>query len=245
MGVSSFQKIFSKNLVVFAISRKHGGVCLAAKEVVIDWGSKKIVQVGDWVRPVTSMDSGCLNAHDLCMTNQNVIRVFDVVTCWFTGQAATDSQPENWLMANRRIEHLGRIDGNNLTNYEDHPNSIWFEEKFTDRVPLEKLAYHRALGSLMMIKPEDLNLTLFSFYDAYGNKKSRILARFRYQGVGYSNLSVTDFNLENVLKDKIPNVGASPVQLRMPKGDDYHLCLSLGTCFEHTKCHHKLVAGIY
>lgn len=245
MRIFSPQQLICKTLVVFAISRKHGGICMAAKEVVIDWSNKKIVQVGAWVRPVSSMRSGCLKTQDLRMTNRNEVQLFDVINCWFVQSAFTESQPENWLMASRPIEHLGHIDAEDLAKYEDHPTSIWFEEGYTDRVRAENVSEHTFDGSLMMIRPEQLTLTLSSFVDPYGHNKSKIVARFRYRDIVYTNLSVTDLNVEQTLRAQIPAAGTPPVQVRLPKGDDYHLCLSLGTCFEHTMCHHKLVAGIY
>jgi hypothetical protein len=88
----------SKRIVCLAKSRKHGGRCVAGREIVEgSWGP--------WVRPVSKRPGHEISIPELRYGNGSEAALADVVTVHLEGHAPQGFQPENWVLANGAWAH--------------------------------------------------------------------------------------------------------------------------------------------
>jgi hypothetical protein len=215
---------FSKQFVVLSKSWKSGGYCVAGKEVRST--SNGLDFTSNWIRPVSS-DDGPIHF------NGNGPQLLDVIKVPILTHQDDRFQPENYLIdADRSWKRVNRIEPQQLENLVESPNSLWGEGCC---VAHSAIRWNRSSQSLYLVRPNNLYLNL------YWQGKKKIKVDFEYNGISYA-LNLTDPVIHReytqgqfVEPDEIK-------QFRLPRGDDYYLCVSLAA--EWRGQHYKLVASI-
>jgi len=231
-----------KEILVLAKSWKTQGYCVAGVEVVRAADGKP--RVGkDWLRPVTIAEDGkhhgCLPKH-LC----GDFRVFDIIDMELAHAETVCAQPENYLLRRpqirkvaspSRLEAVGKVARNDAC--------IWFDARTArdDQVSARVARCFTASGSLMLVQPENLTLSLELVNGSYG-VRNRIHASFFYAGREYRRITVTEPAVFKVFRNQFPKEPGDRVEKRLRNGDGYWLTLSLSPEFNGN--HYVLVAGV-
>jgi hypothetical protein len=211
---------YSKTLVLLANSCKHGGRCVAGKEVLNG-------KVGGWIRPTSHHANGELYVRDQQLAGGGQPAVLDVVEVPFARPAPSGFQTENHRLApGRDWLKRGRLPWAAVALAVDDCDQLWLDGYSSaggcnDRVPAERLG--ELAGSLLFIGPLRMDLHVLG---------TRVRGRFVYRQTVY-NLSVTD-----------PWIKAA--YARLPDGwyrlDRVFVCLSLAPVFHGYA--YKLAAAI-
>ena len=94
--------MYRKTIICFANSYKHGGYCLAGKE--IQGG-----HIGQWIRPVSNRPGHEVSAEEMRYSSEGAVRVLDIAQVHLDGPSPVAHQPENHLLArNVRWTRVGR-----------------------------------------------------------------------------------------------------------------------------------------
>lgn len=233
-------------VAVLACSWKQGGTCVAGRRVLpLANGGWRVTD--DWVRPVANDESWCgaLDVDQITCTNGARVRVGDIVKMPLWNVGGFYGQPENRIVADA-WEWVGELPLDQVRQLVDAPEHIWSDPlaEFDDRVTATIVATGQVQGSLLLIQPQNLEFCLTHEVNSYtGGSRTRLRAAFDYNGQRYSGLSVTCPALNRMLRNQFPALGGEPVTVRLRKGDDYLLCLSLSPEFRGN--HYKLVAAVY
>ena len=198
-------------VVILANSVKHNKHCVAGK----------VVGSSQWVRVVSIVNGAALS--DEQSKIRNVYGTFNVkplqkAIIELERPAPLLNQPENYLISDKRWEQHYSINCHELTNYLDHPESLWGKNSSIQY----EMIYHQDIKidqSLYLVKITDLKLL---------NNNNKRRASFTYNGNNYE-MPVTD-----------PNFGSLLQQEKEPQGI---LCISLGE--EYNGNCYKLVAAIF
>ena len=232
----------TKRLLILANSHKHGGRCLAGREVVVADGK---AQLGAWVRPVSGHGEGELSVAERTYPDRAFVSVGDIADVRLAGRVTDACQPENWTI---RLPtpwatvpvRFGRPTSAQLQEY---PSNLWREPgQKSDRVAHEWLILHPPVQSLYVIRPEELRLRFFTEQWPDENPRPKQLCLFRYRGVEYK-LKLTDPKIIDFYKNRIPRLGQPPLEVLMESDEDLLVCVSLAGVYRNY--HYKVVATVY
>jgi hypothetical protein len=208
-----------KTIVVLAKSIKHGKYCVAGKDI----NSK------EWIRPVSNINGAELSEKQCKCTNvqwqsqgkppynSGLLKKIEMK---FLQHAPLPNQPENYIVSDADWQQKYKIEKHEIQNYLDEPNTIWGDNDRIDYSLIENNIVS-IQQSLYLVKVDHLTL--------YKNEEDKRRASFCYKEKNY-DLSVTDPNFDNILKDNGQNLEGI-------------LCISLGENF-NGYCY-KIVATIF
>ena len=215
----------SKQIVVLSKSRRPGGCCVAGREVR---SASNGFNFGSWIRPVTLQ--GGIGDSDMRLNGGNVPSLLDIVKIPFEKPLPISGQPENYLIASgERWKRVGAIQPCQLPELAENPRTLWGNAH--DYVNHVDITWNLPGGqSLYLIKPTQLSLIC-----CFSHGRRRVKAQFQYNELCYA-LQVTDPVIHREYTQ------GQFRQFRLPRGDDYYLCVSLAAEWEDK--HYKLVASI-
>lgn len=219
----------TKRLLCLANSRKLNGRCIAGREFLD--GSP-----GAWVRPVSARANQEVSEYERQYQDGSDPTLLDVIDVPLLEPCPKGFQQENWLLDPE--QYWTRVDTcswEDLERFCEAVGPLWRNGSSTyhganDRIPLRDAAQERS--SLRLIYVESVRLQVFAPGEAFGNRKRRVQASFRFDRTYYS-LWVTDPNVER------PYLARADGNYSL--GECY-LTISLGEPF-NDHCY-KLVAAI-
>ena len=221
---------YIEQIVCLANSRKNSGRCIAGKEVLLHG-------YGSWIRPVSARPSGEVSEEERRFENGEDPRVLDIIDVPLIVAVPMLHQTENHIIASDCYwTKKGRLPWDEVKHLIDTPASLWSNGDSTyygvnDRVTVEQAA--TMTYSLLLIEPENPNISVQTEGAEFGNPRRRVRANFTYQGVQY-RLIVTDPVAERAFLAKPDG--------RYPLITTY-LCVSLGEAHTDGYCY-KLVAAV-
>jgi len=214
-------------IICLANSRKYLGRCVAGLRL----------DGGGWFRPVTSAEHGTLPVEQACCGGREVLPL-DVIRMWAVEPRPEAYQPENWLLARNRWEHVrraGPVDIGILYMYLERGPLLLGSR--TDRVEVSALE-RRPLGvSVALVAPQFLRWVVTTSVRGV----TQVRAKFELSRVPY-NLVVTDPVWERHMQAFPPGEHWAEACAREP-GRQTLLSISLGEPFTDGCCY-KLVAGV-
>ena len=192
-----------KRLLILANSIKHGGRCLAGREIFLNGESE--YRIGQWVRPVSHVDGKEIRHIERFYWPQDPVKVGDFAEVAVGEKMIDPWHPENWRLASsdawRRI--LDAFEFPSLDRLEERPRDLWLEPgQRTDRIAHEELLANPPAQSLVMIRPENFRMQLSSMM-IEGELTRRRRCLFRYRGVDY-DMGMTDPEIGNRYAACIP-----------------------------------------
>lgn len=211
---------YTVTILCLANSRKMSGRCIAGKEID---GNK----IGAWIRPVSAREHEEISERDRRYKNGHTASLLDILSIPMLRQKATAYQSENHLIADQFYWEKDR----NATWQEVESavdaiaGPLWINgyssfSGMNDRIPEDEAA--KLKTSLILIKPENMNIHVAPKGDPSAPQKRSVRARFSLNGNQYS-LGLTDAQMERkYLQGKD---GIFPVA-------DALLCISLGEPFK-------------
>ena len=181
-----------KRIVCLANSRKHGGRCVAGKELLPDG------RAGGWIRPVSDRAHGEVSEHERQYEDGNEPQLLDVVEMRLLAEKPECYHSENWLIdANVRWTKVGQVGREELPQWADPDEPLWSNDgALNDRMPIWEADYWA--GSMRLIRVEDLLITVSKPY-RYGSPYPFLKVSFNYLGDSYA-LRVTNPDIENTAK---------------------------------------------
>lgn len=215
---------FTKTIVVLAKSIKHGGHCVAGKDV----------NTGKWVRVVSDTNGAELSNQQCKCTNTQWQmngnqpynpKILQKLKINFSQVAPLINQPENHVVSENIVwQQEYRIDLSDLKNYLDNPISLWDEGSSINYHEIES---GNILISQSLYLVQVTNLKLYSYIDNYNKTKRR--ASFSYNEYDY-DFPVTDPNFDSILSNSSQLLNI--------------LCISLGEQYTDGVCY-KIIATIF
>jgi hypothetical protein len=227
--------------VILANSIRHAPCrCVAGREVVSD---RPPVTFGPWIRPVSAHGDGELFEPEIKLEDGTQPAILDVVDVPLAGPRPLPHQPDNWLIQRRgQWRKVGRMSAAYLSRLEENPPHLWLDGKHSDRTADRCFVEKSPPQSLWLIRPRDVRLRFWSepIADSEAHKRRR-RAVFRYGGIEY-DLPLTDQRLTSRFEEQIFAVDEPPLEVTLPNGDAYLLCVSLTTAYRGF--HYKVVATV-
>ena len=210
----------SKRVVLLAHSYKHGGFCVAGKEIVDG-------RPAAWVRPVSDRDFEEVSAAESTMSNGRPAELLDVVTMNLKMPVPRHHQQENWLLSADDWKWQMSIGWERLARLVDAEGDLWLEEgRANDRV--SSATANTLLDSLRLISVDRVN---FARRTWDGRAKWRAI--FDHHDARY-DLSLTDTaSLAELNRIDRVQVELGPSFLSISLGEVFN-----GFCY-------KLVAGVF
>lgn len=235
-----------QNVLILAKSYKPGGRCIAGK--IVDKIENNIIYLSNWIRPIPVNTTPINSAPISCCTLQDnkALQTLDIVEVNFDQNLNVVGQPENYSFHGASWEKISFMTPNSICNLIEKPNSLWLESvNHSDFVTHKYVLDNSIAQSLYLIKVTNLIIKLGIEWDTFNNKnKYKIHASFVYNGVQYSNFSITCPALRKALKNKYPGQGQPDILMPLIKNDNYVLCVSLGPNISNNR-HYKFVAAVY
>lgn len=226
--------------LILANSVKKHARCIAAREVLSS--ATGPLQLGNWIRPVTRVHEGAIEAKQLRLCQGGIASVLDVVDIPLTQAASDPGQPENWYFdENRQWSKVGVIPPSELIRFTDTPADLWLTGTRSDRIPETVQAERSAQHSLALIEPQSLQVHLWTErnpFEGYNQRKTRV--HFDYRGTNY-DMSMTDPAFSSTLPQH-PSIGSPCAIWTPPPGTRWRLCVSLTPSFNGF--HYKVVATV-
>lgn len=241
--------MLKKSIIVLANSYKPGGRCVAGKEVIQhDDGTWALTD--SWIRPVTSNSAthGSITSRHHCIDNRD-IKLMDIITVDLLHHSPDLGQPENWLIDESKSWVLeDQFNSTICAKLTDAPADLWLDNSQGVKLHEVGSSYEKAgriTNSLYLIKPENFKVHLSNDFNPWnGANKKESKVSFSYNGVKYSGISMTDTVLRSLLEPQYPAADGVHVIADLPKGDNYHICVSLSPIFDKTGKHYKLAAAV-
>jgi hypothetical protein len=221
---------YIEQIVCLANSRKHSGRCIAGKEVLPHG-------YGLWIRPISARPSAEVSEEERRFFNGEDPRVLDIIDVPLIAAVPMLHQTENHIIASDCYwTKKGRLPWAEVKHLTDTPTALWSNGDSTyygvnDRVTVEQAS--TMTHSLLLIEPENPNVSVQTDGAEFGNPRRRVRANFSYQGTEY-RLIVTDPVAERAFLAKPDG--------RYPLITAY-LCVSLGEAHTDGYCY-KLVAAV-
>lgn len=221
---------YVKTIVCLANSRKHGGRCIAGKEVLPK-------AYGPWIRPISARPSAEVSTEERCYENGGDPCVLDIVEIPMVAAAPSLHQSENHIIdAGLYWTKSAELPWGELQHLVDRPAMLWANgdssyNGLNDRIMLNDAT--RMTNSLVLIEPDKLSVEVQREGEGFGNPRRRVRASFRLQNVSYT-LAVTDPVAQRAFLAKPDNDYPLP---------DTYLCISLGEAYTDGYCY-KLVAAV-
>ena len=216
-----------KTIVCLAKSVKHGGYCIAGKEI----------ESREWIRPVSDREDEEMRPEDCTCEGNKQPCVSDIISVPLLEPRPNSYQRENHLIDSGHTWIIrGRIPWTRLLELVDATRgTLWVNGHssyygMNDRVP--EASSSEVPSSLTFIRPVDLTVCVETEGAEFGNPRRKTRAKFTYDG-HYYKIAVTD----PIIKDKF---WSQPGQ--HPMGNNSLLCVSLGEI--HEGYAYKLAAAI-
>lgn len=220
---------YTKRIVCLASSFKHGGLCIAGREVT-ERG------FGPWIRPVSARSTAELSREEYAYEDGEWPKPLDLIEVPLLRAAPRRHQTENMLIDDeQRLVKRGRAGFHRLTGLCEHPESLWLDGESTFGGHLNCVSSAKAKqfnSSLCLIEVPSLQIEVVR--DRGGTKALRAL--FDYGGNTYK-LSITDPAAHR--RWGLLGLGTHPV----PANSKIFLCISLSEPYFDRRCH-KLVASV-
>jgi hypothetical protein len=221
---------YTKTIICLANSRKHSGRCIAGKEVLANG-------FGPWIRPVSARPSAEVSEEERRYEDGTDPHLLDIVEVPMLAPAPVLQQAENHILdAGYYWTKKGEFLFADLSKLVDLPEILWSNGDSTynglnDRVKVDVAA--GLPNSLVLLKPQDLSVSVQTEGAAFGNARRRVRASFKHNGTSYI-LAVTDPVAEREFLAK--SNGTYSVK-------NAYLCVSLGEAHTDGSCY-KLVAAV-
>jgi hypothetical protein len=218
-----------KRMVVLAFSFKHGGRCIAGREVTFSETGRP--SFGAWIRPVRAFGTGELLPAHYEYYRGGTPSLLDIVDVPVRQQQPEPLQPENWLVDEReQFRFVARLPAVYLSSLCEDPKGFWGEPgQRPDRVSATFLERFPPRHSLLLTQLNDV--------DVVPDSRNGFRLDFMARGKRY-RLKITDERFEERMGLWLNSIsGSTPLHFKQ-----LFACLSLGTEFEGF--HYKLVAGI-
>jgi hypothetical protein len=199
----------AKQIIILANSRKLSGRCVAGKDHEGQW--IRITKGGHEPIPVSEA------------INYPIGSVIEV-----SGLVNTPSRTYNFHTENsiyNRTRYIGNFRRDLIDRFLDHPDDIFGEGRVLDEEEAQELDY-----SLLFVEVQNLRL----YYRNYGQYGYKLRGDFEYNGITYTDISVTDSDTE-----------ARFANHRYPYSETYdraYITISLGEIFNGGS--YKLISGI-
>lgn len=203
-------------MVVLTKSSKYGNNCVAGIEVT----------TGNWVRLVTNDENshGAVSSLDLIYKDKKNVQLLDVIDVAILGVCKDVIQPENVLLdLNKKIEKVGHISLEEVLKIhpvETNGNILGNVYPYITAKRVSKVRH-----SLTIVEVKDLEI----IQNLNPSEEPKTKANFKYGGVEYENMSVTDRNFYSVENRK--------------KFSKAILVISIGTPYHER--YYKFVSAIY
>lgn len=238
-------------VIILAKSYKNGARCIAGKRCKSLPNNK--VKVHEWVRPALKNTAGeaiaPITHNEYRYSNQvGYTQVLDIMDIPYADDCTVAGQPDNFVVSkNKSWSKSSRFRADCVFNIIDTPDDIWLDTNTTtNKVTKSYVDNGNVEQSLYLIRPTAFEITLSNEYNDWEERYQRkSLASFSYNGISYTDISVTCPAARKMLKDDYPPEGGSAVTVKLPDGDEYAIVLSLSPIFEKTQMHYKFVATIF
>lgn len=198
-----------KQILILANSRKLSGRCVAGKDHNGEW--IRLTKGGHRPVPVSEAIS--------C----DVLKVVEVDGLRNTPSAEYNYHSENSVYNRARV--VATFDRNAVEQFLDNPEDIFGTGKLVDEEDAQELDY-----SLLFVSVQNLRI----YVKDCGQYGLKLRGQFDYNGIHYTDISVTDSSIEN----RLNNVG-------YPYAENYeeaYITVSLGELFNGSA--YKLISGI-
>jgi hypothetical protein len=221
---------YSKTIVCLANSRKMSGRCVAGKEI----DAKR--HLGPWIRPISDRETQEVSEEERWFENGKDPKLLDIIRIEMLEPRPHAHQSENHLIDSRYYwVREGKLDWGDIQSAIDRVDTLWTNGYHSyngenDRIPEDRVA---ALGgSLLLVKPENLVITVGVEGGGAFRSKRKVRARFALGRAKYV-IAITDPVVERLYHGK--EDGEYPVR-------DALLCISIGEPFQGF-CY-KLIAAV-
>ena len=218
----------SFQFICLANSRKLSGHCIAGRKI-------KDGVLGEWVRPVSSRNTGELLFEEIIFPEGELPQPLDIVSLLLGERIFHPFQRENFLAdITKPWKKVGEFPESDVPELCDKANSLWLNgynsyNGLNDRFPVE-FEKDKFGGSLLLIQPVHPVILVQEELDG----KRKIRCQFSYNGEVY-RLSVTDPFIEEAY------LGKAQGKYSMKNSRTY-FCISIGEPYRGF-CY-KLVAGV-
>lgn len=225
---------YVKRIICLANSFKHGGTCIAGKELLAGVPSGG---VGPWIRPVSSRPTGELSIEECRYKNYQTPRMLDIVELALVRALPRGHQVENYLLdPTHRFVRVGVFPSGRMRELFDEPAALWADGDNTEKGHNDCIRHEQAAGqkhSLALIRPEPEHLKIRVENGGRQGQRS-YRAEFIYNEKYYS-LSITDPLVRNGL------AGNAQGEYQVKDGC---ICVSLTLPYGNDRRCHKLVAAV-
>jgi hypothetical protein len=148
---------YIKRIVCLANSEKHGGRCVAGREITSNW-------YGPWIRPISSRPSAEVALPERRTNNGRAPELLDVIDITMSAPAPAAAQSENHIIdANVRWVEFGKLGDGELLKLVESPAGLWTNGNSSyngqnDRVTIAQAS--QLNNSLTLIEPDHLSLSV-------------------------------------------------------------------------------------
>ena len=203
-----------KQVVLFAISWRQGGYCVAGKDV----------KTKEWIRPVTA-------AGPVPEEQVKGLKLMDVVEMELGSHVSVHHQSENYEMIDKPWKKIKEVDKTLIKPFLDDPVNIWDSKlsKGTDSLTPLEITQSVINTSLCLINPVELNI-LHEKRKSDGKDKHYGIFIFKKQQY---KISITD----PIFNSRFRQFGNFVIQKPV-------LCISLAEEFKDRGRCYKLIAGV-
>lgn len=229
-----------RRFLCLAVSRRESGNCIAGIDI----------DSGEWLRPIHSEDRAAFADSELIVEDNHThqsrfMAPLDLLTMPLERSAATNSQPENWVVApvffQKAPAILRRCTGMRTAQFllsHANPGELLLNSS-RDSLPSNELADHRLTHSLSLVHPVDLAWSVSPHAKHPG--KLQVRAEFGFGKAVYS-LVLTDPAWETRCHQL--GIGTHKhAEFVSPESGLVFLTVSLAAVPFHG-LHYKLVAGV-
>jgi len=234
-----------KTLVILIKSKQRDGYCIAGRELYL---GRREGCLGGWFRLVSSdkFSQGAILQNHL--GPELSLNVLDVVLVPVKTMQPELGQPDNLLIDECDSWVIkGKIPDTIVSGFVESPDNLWWQAGVPNHiVPKGKDDEKYISQSLYLVKTEQLKFILSHQFNRFKAKYERkIRVSFQYHGHEYRGLSLRDVKVRRMLSGQYPDAGSADKVITLLKGDNYYLCVSLGTCFGVQKNHYKAVDTVF
>jgi hypothetical protein len=222
---------YVKRIICLANSFKHGGTCIAGKELPagVPGGG-----VGAWIRPVSSRPTGELSIEECRYRNYQTPRMLDIVEVALLRGLPRGHQVENYLLdPTHRFVRVGVFPSGRMRELCDEPAALWADGDSTVSGHGDCVSQDQAAGekhSLVLIRPEHFKVRI----ENGGRQGRNYRGEFIYRDKYYS-LSITD----PLVRSGLAGNAEGEYQVK-----DACICVSLTLPYGSDRRCHKLVAAV-
>jgi hypothetical protein len=228
-----------KSIVILANSRRHGGHCIAGKDIT----------TGEWVRPITSFGKGrsdpdAFSDDDLRRLTGDASgpRLLDCVKMGFGSTCGTNCQPENCFIDGKPWKKYSQLPSARLSDLIDRDENCFLgkDDPHNDRIPVAEVKDTPLKNSLNLIKLNRVKNQVTMDHTPKSDGTFKHKMSFTYDTKPY-RISVTDSYYEKVYQET--KIDDSVVF------DDFFMVLGVGSdefsgTFVPIPQHFRLIVGI-